>query len=66
VETFLLIEANRDLGLTQDWKMDAQNLYTLRQESEELDKLLETLYALQQQKLEVRLSYMQFEVVPKV
>ncbi len=64
VETLLLIEANRELGLTQDWKLDEQNLYTLRQESEDLDKLLETLYW--QDNLEVRLSYMQFEVVPKV
>ncbi|MGL4612116.1 MAG: hypothetical protein ACRCYY_20965 [Trueperaceae bacterium] len=66
VETFLLIESSCELGLTQDWKMNEQNLYILRQEAEDLDKLLEALHVVQHLKLETRLSYMQFEVVPKV
>jgi hypothetical protein len=66
IETLVLIESNRDLELAQAWKTSGQDLYSLRQESEDLDRLLDLIYDSHQKNLEVQISYLQFEVVPKV
>jgi hypothetical protein len=66
VETFILVESSRDLELTREWQPSGQDLYTLRQESEDLDRLLEVIRESQQKNVEVQISYLQFEVIPRV
>jgi hypothetical protein len=66
VETFILIESSRDLELTREWQPSDQDLYTLKQESEDLDRFLEVLHESQQKNIEVHISYLQFEVIPRI
>jgi hypothetical protein len=66
VETFILVESSRDLELTREWQPRDQDLYTLKQESEDLDRFLEVLHESQQKNIEVHISYLQFEVIPRV